>query len=178
MDPLTMGLIAGGTGALLGGLGGAFGGDNGNYGRELKAQRDQALKDLGVGRISNTFRGFAGLMDPYMSAMGEAAQVGANMDQQALQASMARQGLGGSGLGAALGAGLRSGATFQSNQLRARLLSDMFGAAQQNALARANVRMQQALGMNPQQSTAGSIFGGALQGAGVGLQVGSLYNED
>ena len=97
----------------------------------------RAVGELGASAINSQFAGLQQSFNPILAQMAQGAAVGANMDTQSLQANLARQGLGGTGLGAALGAGLRSGATFQTNQLRAKLLSDLFGAAVQTQGQRA-----------------------------------------
>ena len=102
----------------------------------------KALGELGTGNISRIFSGLQQNFSPMLAQMAQGAQVGANMDTQSMQANLARQGLGGTGLGVALGGGLRSGANFQTNQLRAKLLADLFGQAQGLAGARANTFMQ------------------------------------
>ena len=97
--------------------------------RQRVSLGQQAQQALGAGAIGQQFQGFQSQFNPIIAQMAQGAAVGANMDTQSLQAGLARQGLGGTGLGAALGAGLRSGATFQTNQLRAKLLADLFGQA-------------------------------------------------
>lgn len=121
-----------------------FGDGSGDYNREVKAAGDWAIFELGQGAIGRRFQGLQDTYAPMLAQMSQAAQVGANMDTQSMQANLARQGLGGTGLGAALGGGLRSGATFQTNQLRARLAAEA---------------MQQAIGL--QQNMASTILGRA-----------------
>ncbi len=139
--------------------------------RERVALGRQAQQALGSQAIGEQFRGFQSQFNPILAQMAQGAQVGANMDTQSLQANLARQGLGGTGLGAALGSGLRSGATFQTNQLRAKLLSDLFGQAVGTQTSRA----QGFLTTAGQLQAAPSGFQQTLQGLQVaGNVVGSF----
>ena len=89
----------------------------------------RAVGELGASAINSQFAGLQKSFSPILSQMAQGAAIGANMETQALQANLARQGLGGTGLGSALGSGMRSGATFQTNILRSKLLSELFGKA-------------------------------------------------
>lgn len=123
----------------------------GDYNRELKAQRDAILSnELTTGAIRQSFEQFQDMYAPMMSQMGTAAAVGAMADTQTMQARMARMGLGGSGIGLAMGAGLRTGATMAGNRLRAQMAQDAMSQAYQLRASRANTMMQQALGMQPE----------------------------
>jgi hypothetical protein len=139
-------------------------------------QRDllgrKAQEQLSSTAIGGQFQGFQRQFNPIMAQMAQGAAVGANMDTQALQAGLARQGLGGTGLGAALGSGLRSGATFQTNQLRAKLLSDLFGAAVQTNVRKAGTFMQSA-GMVQAEP---SGFQQTMQVAQAGANLATLQN--
>ena len=109
---------------------------------KIDVYQRKALGELGTDNINRIFGGLQQSFNPMLAQMAQGAQVGANMDTQSMQANLARQGLGGTGLGMALGGGLRSGANFQTNQLRAKLMSDLFGQAQGIAGARSNTFMQ------------------------------------
>jgi hypothetical protein len=151
-----------------------FGDGSGDYNREVKAAGDWALFELGQGAIGRRFEGLQDTYAPMLAQMSQASQIGANMDTQSMQANLARQGLGGSGLGTALGAGLRTGATFQTNQLRARLAAEAMQQAiglQQNT---ASMIMARATGQVPEQGWGAQTMDRALQAAGVGMQAYSL----
>jgi len=165
-------LALGAGGAALGAIGGLFddGAEEANRQRIRLAQ--VASKELNADTINAQFGTMARGFSPIMAQMAQGAAVGANMDTQGLQANLARQGLGGTGLGAALGGGLRSGATFQTNQLRARLLSDLYGSAVQTQAAKAGIWAGVQVGQEP--SAGSRVFRGAVQGAGAGFQTASL----
>lgn len=111
---------------------------------KIDVYQRKALGELGTDNINRIFGGLQQSFNPMLAQMAQGAQVGANMDTQGIQANLARQGLGGTGLGVALGGGLRSGANFQTNQLRAKLMSDLFGQAQNLAGARSDTFMNSA----------------------------------
>ena len=132
-----------------------FGSGAEDYNKNLdQAWRGALQNELTTNAIGQSFNDFQDMyratLDPALATLAQGAQVGANMDTQAIQANMARQGLGGSGLGAALGAGLRTGATLavgqQQNALRLRMAQEAMGQAVGLRRARAGITMEGALG--------------------------------
>lgn len=152
-----------------------FGSGAGDYNREVKAAGDYALWKLGPEAIANRFAATQSLFAPMLQGMGQAAQVGANMDIQGLQANLARQGLGGSGLGAALGSGIRTGATFQMNQLRAQLAMEALRQSIGLQQAGANIIMQRATGQVPEAGAYQTAIQPVLQTAGYAAETASLF---
>lgn len=152
-----------------------FGSGAGDYNREVKAAGDWAVFELGQGAISRRYQGMQDLFAPMLQGMGQAAQVGANMDIQGLQANLARQGLGGSGLGAALGSGIRTGATFQMNQLRAQLAMEALRQSIGLQQMKANTIMQRAAGQVPEAGAYQTAIQPVLQTAGYAAETASLF---
>ena len=92
---------------------------------------------------------------PFMEAVAQANQLAGLAGAQRAQAGMSRMGLGNTGLGASMGAGLQAGASFQTNQLRARMQ---------------NEALQQAYGVA--QGQANALMGG-VPAAGMGTGMGA-----
>ena len=155
---------------------GVFSDGTGDYNRELKAQRDRVLREeLTSAAIGRSFEDFQGMYAPMLGQMSQAAAVGANMDTQSMQANLARQGLGGTGIGAALGSGLRTGANFAVNNLRARMAQEAMQSALGLRSARANTLMSQAMNMKPEMGAGQYWMQTGLQTAGVAAQTAGLF---
>lgn len=135
-----------------------------------KAAREQAFKqrqherDMGYAAMSlfdndeiqGRFNFINNLLGGSFNQMAASNALAGQTAAGALQAGLSRAGLGGTGLGAALGAGARAGATFQTNNLRARL--------NQEALA-------SAIGVQGQAASA--LLGGLQAGAGTAGRFGA-----
>jgi hypothetical protein len=100
---------------------------------------------------------------PFMEAIAQGNALAGMAGAQRAQAGMSRMGLGNTGLGASVGAGLQAGANFQTNQLRARMQADAFRQAQNIAQMQAGTIMQRQI--VPQSSA----FERFTQGAGAGM---------
>lgn len=139
--------------------------------REQQALAREAAGFLSPEAIGGQFRGLQGLLQGDINAMVGGQVLAGQGAAQGIQGGLARAGLGNTGLGAALGAGVQAGAAFQGNQLRSRLLADLMGTAATTQAQRGQFLM----GALPQGSTGVGAFGGALQGGAGALQVlGSL----
>lgn len=105
--------------------------------RQRLAQADRADKRLkALDGIQEQFLGLQQLMNPAMAGILQGNMLAANTAAGGLRAGLNRAGLGNTGLGMSLGAGLQAGATFQTNQLRYRMLQDLLNSAIQTNTAR------------------------------------------
>jgi hypothetical protein len=112
--------------------------------------------------------GFQNAAAPWINAAGQSNYMAAQMAANSQQAGLARLGLGGTGLGSALGGGLLAGASFSTNALRARMMQDIFNEAIQAQMGRASL----VAGLPIAQAPTASPTSGAIQGAGSGLMLG------
>ena len=147
----------------------------------------QAQAQLHSKNIVGKFRGIFNQVSPlfeqdiaqFANQQGRIATQASN----AAQAGFGRAGLGNTGLGASIGAGLKSGAAFRSNivgnQIRSRLKQDVFQAAMQAQMAQFNMFAGQANAIQPFPPGGNMSFGGQVVAAGVetaanvvGAQVG------
>lgn len=89
----------------------------------------RAAGQLSPGAIQGQFEGMRESFAPLMSIIQQQNAMAASQAARGAQAGLLRGGLGNTGLGTALGAGLMQGATNQTNALRARLEQDLYGSA-------------------------------------------------
>lgn len=120
-----------------------------------------ASQMLGADALGAQFRGLQGLASPFLNQMAASQGLQGQAQAGTAMANMSRMGLGGTGLGAALGSGLQAGSAFQGNQLRARMFQDLLGQAQQTQAMRSNMFFQQ-----------------GMQGAGTFRGFGDVLRED
>lgn len=167
MDPVTLGALVGGAGSVVGGISGYLQGKS----QEAVNERRISFARRGANMLAPTdpdfigqFQGLQGLASPFLNQIMAGQDLAGQQAAQSAQAGLARAGLGSTGLGASLGAGLRAGAAFQGNQLRARMLMDLLGMTQ-------NIQAQRGsfLAGVPIQPVTQNAFSGALGGAGGAL---------
>ena len=138
-----------------------------------------ASQMLGADAVGAQFRGLQGLASPFLNQMAASQGLQGQAQASSAMANMSRMGLGGTGLGAALGSGLQAGSAFQGNQLRARMFQDLLGQAQQTQGQRANMFFQQ--GMQGAQTFEGlgefirDIGGPIAQMAGGAVTGGMMF---
>lgn len=144
---------------------GWFSSGEGDYNRELKAQRDAALGFLSQGGISGTFTGLRQMYAPMLSSMMGDVNVGANMDQMAIQGRLAALGLGDSGLGIGAGSATRTAGVLAGNRLRAQLAMDAMEKAIGLQQSKAQTVMAQALGMKLEAGPGAKAWNYAMEGA-------------
>lgn len=135
---------------------------------ETKRREAKALGMTDENNLYNLFGAMQQAAAPNLNALSRFNALGAMQAAQSGQANLARLGLGGTGLGSALGSGLQAGAALQTNALRARMLQDLQREAANAQLTRAGFVLGQPLPQYqvPQQGPEG----GATQGFGAGLQ--------
>ena len=126
---------------------------------------------LTAGAISNTARGLIRERGDEFVALAEGAQVAGEIDSATIAQRMSEQGLAGTGLGAGIAGGLRSGNTFRANQLRAALTSEIYGQALQANTAAGQMIANTFIEAEP------AAFGTALNAIGTAaFGVGALGN--
>lgn len=106
----------------------------GNQQRMAQAEKGQQM--LSAESLAEQFRGLQDILGPSLNQISLGNLLAAQTAAGGMQAGLRRMGLGNTGLGMALGGGLQAGATFQTNQLRARMLQDLLNSAIQTNTAR------------------------------------------
>lgn len=173
--------------AILGGVGGMVSGNQQakamkNANRDAALHANQAVDLLGPQAIRGMLYGdpnepgmaggLYGMMAPTMNTLASQNALAAGSAARGVSAGLARAGLGSTGLGAALGGGMRAGATYQTNALRARMMQDLLNSA-------IGIRQQQGGYLTGIQTMPVMASGttGALQGLGVGLQGAQMHYD-
>ena len=171
MDPLTGAALFTAASSLGGALQGGQASRQAFKDRQQRRDNLQfALRQTDDIKIRNRFNELQNMQAPFLNTLLQSQGLAGQQSASALGAGLARQGLGSTGLGATLGAGLRAGSAFQGNQLRARMQQDLLGQA-----------------LNIQQGRAASIMGqdfsshqgltatsGAIQGVAGGITAAGL----
>lgn len=123
----------------------------------------EAARLLSQPAINQTFGELQGLFGGTLNSLLSRQALSGQIASRGVQSNLGRLGLGQTGLGQALGAGIRTGSTFQGNLLRAQsfqqLLQQAFNLQQQ----RANIPLA---GLNAFAATGQEQGGGILGGIG------------
>jgi hypothetical protein len=145
-------------------------GSGAKQGNEIRNRNSrEGASKLTAGAIGETARGLIGQRGSEFAAIGAAGQLGVEAQRGQLDARMAQQGLGGTGLGASFSGASRAGAAFQSNQLRAALSSEIYGQALQANTAAGQMIASTFIENEP------AAFGTALQSLGsAAMGIGAL----
>jgi len=126
----------------------------GNQRKEIDIGRRAALNALSPTAIGGYFSGLQGIASPFLNQIAAGVGLQGQAQNNAVLAQMARMGLGGTGIGASLGAGLTAGSAFQGNQVRARIFQDLLQQAMAGQSQVANIFMQSALAKAGTQKSA------------------------
>ena len=149
-----------------------------------------AFNQMGAGEVGKQFQGLQGLYGSFFNQMAASQGLQGQAQANSAMANMGRMGLGGTGLGAALGSGLQAGSAFQGNQIRAKMLQELMGQAQNTQSMKANMMFQTGMqqagtfrgfgdvwreDVMPVVNTAGQIGAGAMMfGGGGGMAGGGM----